>query len=153
MLRIEEADSFSVALANAIYAEIHFEPSVLARDRSFLGHEGSDPVCSPSELVCLGRLNRYADALELGGFWVRPDRRARGYARQIVGHVLSQVPAGEVVYCLPFVALVPFYASFGLLPADESQLPGSVAAKLALCRARYLEGTYSSEVSVLLRLS
>jgi GNAT superfamily N-acetyltransferase len=132
--------------ANAIYARIAFQPSVPGQDRTFGSFEGA-------ELVALGRLSAYADgALELGGFWTRPDRRGRGHARALVAHSIAALPAGALAWCLPFDALVDFYRSFGMEPAEEGlAVPCSIAKKQGFCKEQTRAGTYERTALLVLR--
>jgi GNAT superfamily N-acetyltransferase len=146
-MRLMEARARGLAFANEIYGRIHFAPSEVPRDRTFYGVEGVGELAGAHDILCLGRIQGYPDALEVGGFWVRPDRRGHGLAQAIVAHVLRELPVdGRAVYCIPFAPLVPFYGSFGFAEVRESGLPSSIAKKLAFCRAEHGAGRYGEAV-------
>lgn len=123
-----------------IYAALGFEPSEPGVHRTFAIRDGRG-------LAALGRLARYPDgALEIGGFWVREDRRGRGLARRMVARVLGHAPGGHPVYCLPFAHLADFYRSFGLVEAGSPcSLPESIAAKSGACATSF-PGRYRAEL-------
>jgi len=126
---IEELAGERLAEANRVYAKERFAASAPGRDRTFGVVEGG-------ELVALGRITEHEDgALELGGFWTRPDRRGAGLARRMVAHAIAQLPAGRTVWCLPFDHLLDFYRSFGIVEPEETFIPpASIAARSRRCR-------------------
>lgn len=136
-LEIVLLDEQQLERANAVYDDLDFLPSAAERDET-LG------ALSASELVALGRLSRHMDgALEVGGFWVRPDHRGRGLARRLVAEVIERVPEGVTTYCLPFDELVGFYGSFGMeRVAEDSPLPASIAGKRSHCKEQERSGRY-----------
>lgn len=126
--------------ANAILATVPFQPSEPGRDRTFGASEDG-------ALIGLARIQRWtSEAWEIGGFWVRPDRRGRGLARALVAHVLAALPADRghtSVWCIPFEHLTPFYASLGMqLVTDLSDVPQVIRAKLDFCASRARDGVY-----------
>ena len=123
--------------ANAVYASIDFVPSRAELDRTFGMFEHGEPVA-------LGRVQRHHDGeLELGGFWVREDRRRRGIARALVQRVIDELPEGVVVWCVPFHHLTEFYLSFGMEQVDDpSSTPCSIREKMDFCKEQHGAGNY-----------
>jgi GNAT superfamily N-acetyltransferase len=134
---IESLAGERLALANAVYAGIDFEPSVEGRDDTY-------GIFESGELVALGRAQHYPDeALEIGGFWVHERCRRSGFARRLVAHVIEQLPAERAAWCLPFEHLVDFYRGFGFERAGpEASIPESIARKTNLCVRRKSAGVY-----------
>lgn len=72
--------------------------------------------------------------------YVFEDFRKKGIAGLLVQHLLQQVPAGAMVYCLPFQHLLTFYENYGFEKIEETALentPETVREKLAWCNASY----------------
>ena len=135
---LQRIEAAALERANAVYASIAFAPSRAPGDQTF-------GILEQGEPVALGRLQRHADgALEVGGFWVRQDRRGRGLARRLVACVLASAPAGESVWCIPFEHLRAFYESFGMRRAEPSEAPASLRAKLDSCRELQRRGVYTA---------
>jgi GNAT superfamily N-acetyltransferase len=133
---IELLQGAQLSAANRAYEQLDFAPS--SPDDQTFGIFAGDAA------IALGRLKHGGDgALELGGFWVKPELRGQGLARRMVEHVLAQVPEGRSVYCIPFIHLAPFYQSFGMHPVEVTpETPGTIRAKLRFCAAQQAAGIY-----------
>jgi len=126
--------------ANAIYAELAFQPST-ANDPTFA-------LKDEEQLIALGRYQCHEDGtLELGGFWVDPARRGEGLARVMVQRVLAALPRDQEAWCIAFTHLADFYCSFGMQPAElDSDMPESIRAKLRFCSEQAERGNYHATV-------
>lgn len=141
-----ELDASELGAANAVYAELDFEPSSPGRDRTF-------GLFEAGELVALGRVSAHPDgALELGGFWTRPDRRGRGHARALVAHAIAALPPGRTAWCVPFDHLVDFYRGFGMeRPGEALAVPVSIRAKQDRCLQSTCASAYRRTTLLVLR--
>ncbi|MFT5152351.1 MAG: GNAT superfamily N-acetyltransferase [Planctomycetota bacterium] len=122
--------------ANAIYFQLGFVPSCPPADTTC-------GVIEDVSIVALGRLQQHADgALEVGGFWVHESRRGFGLARRVVEHAIALAPMDSGLWCIPFVHLEGFYASFGMKTVAPELAPASIRDKTAFCRERQRYGIY-----------
>ncbi len=139
-LRANELDA-----ANAIYAELGFQPST-PDDPTF----GLRDEC---RLIALGRYQGHLDgALEIGGFWVDPSRRGQGLARRMVERVLGALPGEREAWCIAFTHLASFYASFGMERVERrADMPDSIRAKLQFCLEQESLGKYHPTVALRIR--
>lgn len=88
--------------------------------------------------VGLGRLVRIDDRnLELGGIYVFEQHRGKGIAKEIVEFLLRYVPKEQIVYCIPFEHLAPFYRQFGFLDSNGDGAPKKVVEKFIWCQEQY----------------
>lgn len=144
---IEELVGTGLAEANRIYAAERLEASEPGRDRTF-------GILRGGRLAALGRVTAHPDgALEIGGFWTRPDLRRAGLARRMVAHAIAHLPPGRTVWCLPFDHLLDFYRSFGMVePGAELAPPASIAARSRRCRAESCGGERSHSTPLVLRV-
>lgn len=118
--------------ANAIYAQIGFQPSTREDRVAVASVEG--------RRAALGRLvPAGCDAHELGGIYVDPEYRGRRLARAVVEFLLGHAPSGTL-YCIPFAHLDGFYRGFGFAPVPEgAAVPAAVASKVAWCGTQYID--------------
>jgi N-acetylglutamate synthase-like GNAT family acetyltransferase len=122
--RATEADEEWI---NAAYAEVHFQPSDLARDLVIVAdldgvHAGIGRLVPAGETAC-----------ELGGMLVFDAFRGRGAARAIIDELLRHAD-GREVYCIPFADLEPIYTKAGFARRGrDGTLPAHILEKLDWC--------------------
>jgi GNAT superfamily N-acetyltransferase len=131
--QLREAAERDRPAVNAIYAALGFMPWDPKQDQLIVAVAGD-------RLVGCGRLQRYANAVELGGMYVHPNFRGQGIARQILKSLVDLL-GGETCYCIPFDHLIPFYEQFGFVPGPRENLPQAVAEKVAYFRDVYMHPT------------
>lgn len=91
----------------------------------------------------IGRLVRVNSAtLELGGMYVFDAFRGKGIARKIVEFLLQHVQPSQIVYCIPFEHLVPFYKQFGFAVCSNTKnVPQELLEKHQWCKEKYTQPT------------
>lgn len=118
---------------NAIYASLGFMPWDPRHDHLLV-------ALADGRLVGCGRLQRFGEAIELGGMYVHPHHRGKGIARQILQSLVDLLK-DETCYCIPFAHLIPFYEQYGFVPSTVGDVPPAIAEKVAYFRDVYLHPT------------
>lgn len=131
--QLREATEGDRPAINAIYASLGFMPWDPAQDQLLVATVGD-------RLVGCGRLQRFSNAVELGGMYVHPDFRGHGIARTVLKS-LVELLGNEACYCMPFDHLIPFYEEFGFARCDEQNLPQAIEEKVAYFRDVYMHPT------------
>ena len=135
MIKIKEARNEDLEWVNATYSSIKFLPSSLKDEIVAIAYESD-------QKFGLGRISVIDDkSCELGGMYVDPKYRRRGIARDIVTYLLENAQKSKV-YCIPFLHLEHFYASFGFKRINEGvSIPTKIAKKFQFCKETYAEET------------
>ena len=126
-MRLRRATAADSGWINAAYADVHFQPSDLARDLVIVAELDGEHV-GIGRLVPAGK-----EACELGGMLVFDAFRGRGVARAIIDELLRHAD-GRAVYCIPFADLEPIYEKAGFRRRERrDDVPEHVREKLAWC--------------------
>jgi GNAT superfamily N-acetyltransferase len=130
--RVRDASASERAWADRLYASIDFAATAPS-DRQLIAVRGPG-----DEPIGLGRLVDVGDgALELGGIWTAASARGHGVAAAMVQALLDRARdrGARAVWCVPFRALIDYYARFGFVERATGWPPG-IVAKAAHCAAR-----------------
>jgi predicted GNAT family N-acyltransferase len=129
---ISNASEVDLVWVNQQYKAIDFKPSCFENELIAIAKVDNKPVG-------VGRLQAIEDNVaELGGMYVESAHRQQGLADKIVAYLLANSTSYEIVYCLPFAHLAPFYQRFGFKPVTTfATVPQEVSAKVDWCRDTY----------------
>jgi N-acetylglutamate synthase-like GNAT family acetyltransferase len=129
---ISNANEADLAWVNQQYKAIDFKPSNFENELIAIAKVDNKPIG-------VGRLQTIEDKIaELGGMYVDSAHRQQGVADKIVAYLLANSTRYEIIYCLPFAHLAPFYQRFGFKTVTASAtIPQEVSAKVDWCRDTY----------------
>ncbi len=135
-LQIRTAELSEIDWINQKYDEVQFVHSHYENEIIAIGE-------IDGKKTGIGRLVRIdANHLELGGMYVFEEFRNRGVAGMIVEFLLRQALPSQMVYCIPFEHLVPFYQRFGFAPcSDLESVPKELREKYLWCKTKYPQST------------
>ena len=136
MLRIRTAKRSEIEWVNKCYDEVEFVHSSFDKEIIAIAEFNN-------QNAGIGRLVRInSDSLELGGMYVFDVFRGNGIARKIVEFLLQHVQPTQMVYCIPFEHLVPFYKQCGFAPCTNlEQAPKDLLEKYQWCKEKYTQPT------------
>lgn len=136
MLRIRAANRSEIEWINKCYDEVEFVHSIFDKEIIAIAEFNN-------QNAGIGRLVRiHSDSLELGGMYVFDAFRGNGIARKIVEFLLQHVQPTQMVYCIPFEHLVPFYKQCGFAScANPEQAPKELLEKYQWCKEKYAQPT------------
>ncbi len=130
MTYIRKADPSELEWINSRYDEVHFLHSIFDKEVIAIAEEQGIKKG-------LGRIVTIdTEHLELGGIYVFEKFRNQGIARIIVDFLLKQATANQIVYCIAFVHLVPFYKQFGFT-SPCLNTPKKIQDKYEWCKKNY----------------
>ena len=129
---ISNANEADLAWGNQQYKAINFKPSCFENELIAIAKVDNKPIG-------VGRLQTIEDKIaELGGMYVDSAHRQQGVADKIVTYLLANSTRYEIVYCLPFAHLAPYYQRFGFKPVSTTaSVPQEVSAKVDWCLDTY----------------
>jgi nucleotide-binding universal stress UspA family protein/GNAT superfamily N-acetyltransferase len=110
-------------LAEEVWQDYHQQKGDTTTDRIF-------GIFVESTLVAVARCRRHPDGLEVDGVYVLNEFRNRGYARQVVEHLVAGC-GHEPLYMHSTLELVGFYGTFGFQPIDEKELPPTIRERFS----------------------
>lgn len=132
-IEMKFAEAKDIPWINRRYDEIGFVHSDIQKEMIAIAFVEGEPAG-------LGRVVKLCDQVaELGGMYVFPQHRGQGIADQIVRFLLAE-SRFELMYCLPFAHLKPFYEKLGfrdLSPHERDLVPLAISKKLDWCRRSY----------------
>jgi GNAT superfamily N-acetyltransferase len=136
MCRVRTAEKSEIEWINKCYDEVEFVHSNFNKEIIAIAEFNN-------QKAGIGRLVRVnSDSLELGGMYVFEVFRGKGIARKIVEFLLQNVQPAQIVYCIPFEHLVPFYKQFGFAPCSHPEkAPQELLEKYLWCREKYSQPT------------
>jgi nucleotide-binding universal stress UspA family protein/GNAT superfamily N-acetyltransferase len=117
-VRVAELSPGVFYLAEQVWKGYHQQKGDPRTDRIF-------GVYVEETLAAVARCRRHPDGLEVDGVFVPEDYRGRGYARSAM-HALIDACGHEPLFMHATLELVTFYATFGFVPIDESELPATI---------------------------
>jgi len=127
-----ELDKEEFPGAEEVWRQYHRQTADPERDRIF-------GVLVEGTLVALARCRRHPDGLEVDGVFTLEEFRDRGYARDVMGELISAC-GREPLYMHSTVPLVEFYRELGFEKIEEDELPPGIQARFDFAMGE-LEGS------------
>jgi GNAT superfamily N-acetyltransferase len=92
--------------------------------------------------IAFGRLVPVGEKkYELSGIYVKETLRRQGHGRKLIQFILENTDEDDIIYCVPFKHLVPYYMSFGwrgnLTDEEKCRVPQQVKEKLEWCDTKF----------------
>lgn len=132
VLNLRVANKSEIGWINNCYDQVEFMHSNFDNDIIVIAeYEG--------QKAGLGRLVRVDEKnLELGGMYVLEPFRGKGIAKALVKFLLEHVKAHQIVYCIPFEHLLPFYKQCGFtICCNIGLVPKKIFDKVRWCKETY----------------
>lgn len=135
-LQLRPADKSEIEWINSCYDQVEFIHSDFDNEVIAIAEFGG-------QKAGLGRLVKIDEThVELGGMYVFEFFRGKGIAKELVKFLLTHVKSSQVVYCIPFEHLLPFYKQCGFTNcSDLKSIPEKILDKYRWCQEKYTHPT------------